>query len=402
MKSAGKILVVDDEPSSISLIVRLLKPSYRLAVAKNGEEALRLAASPEDPPDLILLDLIMPEMDGYEACRRLKAMPETRDIPVIFLTIKDDIEAETRGLELGAVDYIAKPVSPPILLARVGTHLTLNLIQRDLDALVLERTAELAVEQEELRETAKDLRRALSEVEAATRVKNAFLSVMSHEMRTPVHAILGMNQLLERAVTDPQGQEYLTLQRKAIRGLTTVIDDVLMLSDLESRGMRQDPTSFELGKMLESLQEVLGAEAAEKGLVFDIQRPVDIALQRWGDVRRLRQVLLMLLGNAIKFTPQGRVALTVEELSPGQLRFHVTDTGVGIPEEWHARIFEPFTQVDSSISRRYNGSGLGLSLAKRLADTLGGQIQVQSKVGSGSTFIFSAPFPTPGSVEVSP
>jgi two-component system, NarL family, sensor histidine kinase BarA len=396
MKPVGKILIVDDEPSSITLLVRLLQPYYRLAVAKDGEEGLRIAAG-EDPPDLILLDVIMPGQDGYATCRGLKANPATREIPVIFLTIKSEVEAETLGLELGAVDYIAKPVSPPILLARVRTHLSLHRMQRDLETQVHLRTAELLAERAALQQSEQELRRAMEQAEAAGRAKGTFLSVMSHEMRTPLHAILGMNQLMDNCVLSPNGRDYLSLQRKAIRGLTTLIDDILTLTDLGTRATvgepAPEPEHFDLRGVLETINDVLGQEAADKGL--RMQLALDPAITPWrkGDARRLRQVLLALAGNAIKFTQQGEVRIQVGESAQGELRVAVSDTGIGIPPEWRQRIFEPFTQVDSSIARRYNGSGLGLSLARRMAEYMGGEIAVESSPGRGSTFLLTAPLP---------
>jgi len=381
-----KILIVDDEPSSLDLLWNLLKPHYRLAVARDGETALRLAAG-ECPPSLILLDVVMPGMDGYETCRRLKADPATRPIPVIFLTVRGEVEAETQGLELGAVDYLAKPVNPPILLARAETHITLYKIQQDLEAQVRARTAELM-------EREQQLIRAKERAEAGERAKSAFLSVMSHEMRTPLNAILGMNQLLETGTQPSEEQrQLLDAQRHAVRGLTTLVEDVLTISDLDSREPAPPGRGFDLNLMLDSLQDVLGHAAREKGLILSLHRDHAVSIRRIGDVSRLRQLLLVLLGNALKFTDRGEIGLRISEPDPGRLRFEVNDTGIGIAAEHQRMIFEPFSQVDSSPTRRHGGGGLGLSIALRLAESMKGEISLESVPGVGSTFTFIAPLP---------
>lgn len=380
-----KILVVDDSKSSIDVIVQLLSPEYRLCVAKSGPNALTLAAG-EDTPDLILLDVLMPEMDGYETCRRLKADPITQDIPIIFLTVKSEVESETQGLDLGAVDYIAKPVNPPILLARVRNHITLHRIQQNLEGEVRLRTAELEDRNLRLREREAELRWARDAAEAADQAKSAFLSVVSHELRTPLNGIQGLNDILAMRCSGGREQQHLRMQRTAVSALTQVINDLLTLSDMDSRDQPRPLSEFDLGEMLESVADLFRIEAAEKGVALEVNLAAGLALKRLGEPCRIRQLLMVLTGNALKFTSQGSVRLEAENLGSGLVRIQVRDTGIGIAAEDRERIFEPFIQADLSNTRRYSGSGLGLTIARRLIDDLGGKLELQSETGKGSTF----------------
>jgi len=385
MSEFDKILIVDDERSSLDILVNLLQPHYRLAVAKDGEAALRLAAA-ECQPSLILLDIMMPGMDGYETCRRLKADPATRPIPVMFLTVRSEVESETKGLELGAVDYVVKPVNGPILLARAGAQIALYKIQQDLEGQVKARTAEL-LEREQQLILAKD------RAEAAHRAKSAFLSVMSHEVRTPLNAIQGANQLLVHTQLSPNQRQFLEMQQQGIRGLTALLDDVLTISDLDSNDSPPPERSFSLNLLLASLHDLFSQEAHKKGIKLALRLGGEVSANRLGAMSRLRQILVALMSNAVKFTDQGEVSLNISEPTPNRLRFEVKDSGMGIAPEHQAMIFDLFAQVDTSYTRRHGGRGLGLAIVRRLADAMGGVITLESLPGEGSAFTFEVDLP---------
>lgn len=231
---------------------------------------------------------------------------------------------------------------------------------------------------------------------AASTAKSEFLASMSHEMRTPMNAIIGMSDLLGETALDDTQQEYVRVLKRAGETLLTLIDDVLDLSKIEAGLLQIEHVEFELAEVTDRTAEVAALRAHAKGLELICHLGRDVPQRVVGDPHRLRQVLLNLLGNAVKFTECGEIVLRVRrspEDPPGMLRFSVTDTGIGVPPDKHAVIFESFTQADSSTTRRYGGSGLGLAISKRIVERMGGEIWVESREGEGSCFTFKLPLP---------
>ncbi len=240
-----------------------------------------------------------------------------------------------------------------------------------------------------------ELNEARAVAESASQTKSDFLASMSHEIRTPMNAIMGIADLLAQTKLSPQQDKYVQIFRRAGENLLNLINDILDLSKVEASQLELERTGFSLNEQTEIAIEMVAARVQEKGLTLTCDIAADVPDRVMGDPTRLRQVLMNLLGNAIKFTASGTVSLRVEPdgdpFSPTALRFSVQDTGIGIPDEKQARVFERFTQADSSTTRRFGGSGLGLTICKRLVELMGGRIWVESKVAMGSTFSFAVP-----------
>ena len=241
-----------------------------------------------------------------------------------------------------------------------------------------------------------ELKQAKAAAESASRTKSDFLASMSHEIRTPMNAIMGIADLLAKTPLSPEQDKYVQIFRRAGDNLLNLINDILDLSKVEASQLELERTGFSLNDLLEKVMEMVAVRAHEKGLALVCEIAPNVPTDLVGDPTRLRQVLLNLIGNAIKFTESGEVSLRVTrggDLSvPTALRFTISDTGIGIPSEKLGRVFERFTQADSSTTRRFGGSGLGLTISKRLVELMGGRIWVESAVDEGSVFSFAVPF----------
>jgi PAS domain S-box-containing protein len=490
---APRILCADDEPVNLALLEELLSGcGYQVVLAESGTEALEKIRT--ERIDLCLLDVMMPEMDGFDLCRRIKADDTHGAIPAIMITAHNDKENRIRGIEAGAEDFISKPFDGTEVLARVKMLLHVKSLNDQLEASrarylsIIEDQTELicrylpdgrlsfvngaysryfglsrnelidsnfipnipeadmsmiidslaaitrnnpAVEYSHRVLTAsgelrwqswtqrgiyssdgtltefqavgsditerklmeEDLRHARDLAEAATFAKSEFLATMSHEIRTPMNCVIGFTGVLLDTELSEDQRKYAELVRKSGENLLGLINDILDFSKIEAGKLDFETVDFDLKTIVEETAEMLALQAAGAGLQLVCHIDPAVPSRLKGDPGKVRQIVTNLAGNAIKFTRNGEIAISAKVASDFgasvMIRFSVCDSGIGIPESRRAVIFDPFTQVDGSTTRKYGGTGLGLAICKQLAELMGGEIGVESIVGRGSTFWFT-------------
>ena len=391
-KLTERILIIDDTPTNLDVLSETLSSEgYEVAIANSGQRALKQLE--RRLPDLILLDITMPQMDGFEVCEKIKANPTTCNIPILFMTALTDIESKVKGFELGALDYITKPFQQQEVLARIKIHLQLRRLTQNLEEEVALKVA--------------SLEKAKKAAEKANIAKSQFLANMSHELRTPLNAILGMTEGLQEevfgGVNEQQIKALQTIERSGSH-LLELIDDILHVAKIESGNFKLECTPTNIKSLCQSSLVFIKQQASSKQLQVETKLPLNLP-ELCVDERRIRQVLINLLNNAVKFTPEGgcitlsasmiehcgEVGSTEEKFS-NYLRITVSDTGIGIASENIPKLFQPFTQVDTALNRKYNGTGLGLVLVKQIIELHGGKVNLTSKVGIGSCFSVDLPY----------
>jgi signal transduction histidine kinase len=368
----GRVLLADDNADMRDYVGRLLREHWTVEAVSNGRAALEAART--HPPDLVLADVMMPGLDGFELLRALRGHPATATVPVILLSARAGEEARVEGLQAGADDYVVKPFTARELVARLSTHLTLARMRH---------------------EAARQAEAARTEAEAASSAKDVFLATLSHELRQPLGSILGWVRLLQRQDLDADGRAQIVERlERSVHTLTRLIDDLLDVSSIVTGKMRLNLQPMDLRETIEAALDTVRHAATAKGV--QLQTALDPRTTPIiGDGDRLQQVIWNLLSNAVKFTPAGgRVSVDLHH-DDARVVIEVCDSGRGISPEFMPRLFDRFTQATTDVRRAAPGLGLGLAIARHLVELHGGTLTADSRgEGRGSTFTVSLPLST--------
>ncbi|MGA7932446.1 MAG: response regulator [Kovacikia sp.] len=398
LNHSNVLVADDDELSRIYYSRQLRQYNLNVILAETGKQALDLATS--QPFDLILLDIIMPEMNGFQVLEALKAVPTLSHIPVIMVSGLDDLDSLIRCIELGAEDYLFKPLNPVLLRARINACLERKRLRDQEQAYLQQLQAEKAA------------------AESANRAKSVFLANMSHELRTPLNAIIGYSEILQEDIQElgPAFIPDLEKIRSSGKHLLGLVNDLLDISKIEAGKMELYLENFDIASLVEDVARTAQPWIEKNGNILEIHYGNDPGSMR-ADLNKVRQTLLNLFSNAAKFTEKGRVVLKVERCqlsgdgggqadegaSPAPrphpnpshpspfILFTFSDTGIGISPDLQQTIFEVFSQGDNSSTRKYGGTGLGLALSQRFCHMMGGSITVESELGQGSVFTVCLP-----------
>ncbi len=370
---ASGIMVVDDTPANLQLLTGMLKEhGYKVRPVPSGK--LALAAAENEPPDLILLDIKMPEMDGYEVCRQLKADAVLKEIPVIFLSALNETMDKVKAFSVGGVDYMTKPFQFEEVMARVKAHLTIRALQTELE----QRNRQL-----------EDSLRRLQELE---QLRDNLTHMIVHDLRSPLSGIcVNLDFVLHNLKNDRLGADDLEALKDANSSslkLSDMIAAMLDVSRLEANQMPLNKTAADLRELAQSALKLVRSTAKERVIKSEI--PGDSLVCRC-DAEVIARVIRNLLENAVKYSPAGKEIELRLEHKPGLVRVSVMDQGRGIPPEYHSKIFEKFGRVEIEKREHLPSIGLGLTFCKLAVEAHGGKIGLESEPDKGSTFWFELP-----------
>lgn len=368
-----KLLIVDDLPKNLMVLGNiLLKHNYQIAYARNGKEALTQAT--EYDFDLILLDIMMPEMDGYEVCRALRENTKTAKTPIIFLTAKNDTESIVKGFEAGAQDYVTKPFNTNELLARVNTHLELKRKRQELQAL----NNQL---EEKVKERTLELEKANKKIETLDKAKSAFLGLISHEIRTPLNGIIGFLDILKQSI-EGENKELIDLTFEAAERLFDFSELSLLITQLNVNSYHLENKNLDFINLLNEVQEKVDKKwKEEKKIRFNLTIHPDSPILKL-DKKLMEKVLFSLIDNAVKFTSDEEALIDLHVYNnQGYLVCEIHDKGCGFTDEALSHAFEVFS---GERQHDIEGYGLNLAAAKLIVQAHEGRIEVENKPDKGA------------------
>ena len=398
MEETFKILVIDDDAVDRMAVRRALSKAdvdVDLSEVEDGETALSMVKM--DQYDCIFIDYLLPDYNGLDLVKKLQQLG--MDTPLVVLTGQGDEQIAVDVMKAGAADYVAKArVSPASLARTVRRAIRLHRAEQAAQTA----TQKLQDSNDQLRHQNHELAQQQAQIESqnqelikAYRLKSEFIATISHELRTPMNAIMGFSQLLLRQYPDPLSEQQLDMVKRIFdnsRNLLGMVNEVLDFSKIEANRLEIHPKEFQLSPLILSTIQELQPLALEKDLALAAKLPDSLlSLQLTTDPDCLRRIIVNLISNAIKFTASGEVTVRARQLNPEQVEIVVQDTGVGISPEHLETIFEPFRQVDQSLTRSHAGTGLGLAITQSLVKAMQGTISVTSQTDKGSTFVVQLP-----------
>ncbi|MFZ4547409.1 MAG: response regulator [Bacteroidales bacterium] len=390
----GKILIIDDKEANVDVLEGFLEMQGYTNIKTTTDPRLAASFNKSFAPDLVLLDLMMPYLSGFEVMEQLKASTRAKGsyLPILILTADITTESKQRALANGASDFLTKPFDLIEVGLRIKNLLFTSYLMQQAE--IQNQILEIKVKErtKELQDTNVSLMLARDRAEASDRLKTSFMNNISHEIRTPLNGILGFApMILDPTYTQEEKHEFLEILEISGRRLMHTVADYMDISLIASGNMEMKYEKFEPAEVIDEIELEYSPECKSKDISFSIVYPENFrSIEVNSDRFLIKKVLAYLVDNAIKFTLKGEIKIGIE-VNSNSLEFSVTDTGIGISKELLPFIFDRFTQADESNTRRFEGSGLGLAIAKGIAELLGGSISVESQKGKGSTFCFSVP-----------
>jgi len=371
------ILVVDDQPNNLKVVASVLSDIYTLSFANNGPTALKMLE--KGTPDLILLDIMMPEMDGFDVCEKIKANPKTKNIPIIFLTAKTDIADIIKGFETGAVDYITKPFNPTEVKVRVKNHLALYNAKQEIQAM-----------NKKLADTAGKLKISNIALEKSNQEKDKFFSIIAHDLKNPMAAmLLGGDMLYSMydAFDDVKRKQHIGMLWDSSKQVSKLLENLLEWARSQTGTMEFKPKMQNFAPIVSINIDLLQYNAESKGI--KISNRLDNSYEAKFDSNMITTVLRNLISNAIKYTPKnGEINISAKE-NENYVTICVADNGVGMRPDVLAKLFKLDSKQSIPGTENERGTGLGLLLCKEFVEKNGGKIWAESQEGKGSQFYFT-------------
>jgi len=367
------ILLVDDTPENIDVLNGMLG-NFKRKIATNGERALKIATG-SSPPDLILLDIMMPGMDGYEVATRLRANEVAKDIPIIFLTAKATKEDIIKGFESGGQDYVTKPFDPNELMERVKTQLKLRHQQRMLENMNEELEQKVQERTVQLKESNIKLEDAFGKLKVLDEAKSSFLKLISHEIRTPLNGIIGSTYFLDDMIEDPDLKEFMSILKESVERLERFAINALFLTQLDTKRMELHQKPVDLAKVLQKALEENRKLAKEKNISINYEPGT--TWQVIGDDMLLEKSLSETINNAVKFSTGGEVTIEIVDIE-NRILVKITNAGEEIPEEKLQRMTEVFGMAGQHTDK---DAGLGLAIVNACQNLVNGTLNIESKTG---------------------